>query len=144
MSKIYLPIKVTGNHTPTRAHQHDAGLDLYVNWRWEEVEGLVTYYTGVRIAIPEGYVGLLFPRSSVTKKDLRLANSVGVIDSGYRGEILLKFDKTAGEHQDAKLYENGERCGQLVIVPIPTVELVFTEDLDKTDRDLGGFGSTGD
>jgi len=88
--------------------------------------------------IPEGHVGLLFPRSSVSKKNLRLCNSVGVIDSGYRGEIILKFDKN-GEN----LYEEGDRVGQLMIVPVPSVQFVEVTNLPGSDRGDGGFGSTG-
>ena len=105
----------------------------------------VTYHTGLAIEIPTGYVGLLFPRSSVAKKDMILANSVGVIDSGYRGEIMLKFKKT--KHNEylplANIYNTGDRIGQLMILPYPVIEFEEVDALSATVRDTGGFGSTG-
>jgi len=82
---------------------------------------------------------LLFPRSSISKTNLRLANAVGVIDSGYRGEVILKFDK-----QGTKDYEIGDRVGQLMLIPIPSIQFVEVVNLPNSDRSSGGFGSTGD
>lgn len=79
---------------PTKAHTADAGFDLYATSRVFDSHGTVTYGTGIAMEIPDGYVGLVFPRSSVSKYDLNLSNSVGVIDSCYRGEITLKFRPT--------------------------------------------------
>lgn len=76
---------------PTRAHATDAGFDLTATSRHFDEYGAVVYGTGIALAIPDGYVGLVFPRSSISKFDLTVANAVGVIDSGYRGEILVKF-----------------------------------------------------
>ena len=123
---------------PEYAKIGDAGLDLTaVNF---EVTGLhITYKTGLAIAIPEGFVGLLFPRSSVYKTGQRLTNSVGVIDSGYRGEIMLKFTRAAIDSQ----YKVGDRVGQLIIIPYPKVKFEEVKDLGTTDRGQGGFGSTG-
>jgi dUTP pyrophosphatase len=123
---------------PEYAKIGDAGLDLTaVDF---EVTGLhITYKTGLAIAIPEGFVGLLFPRSSVYKTGQYLTNSVGVIDSGYRGEIMLKFTRPAIDSQ----YKVGDRVGQLIIMPYPQVRFEEVKDLDATDRGVGGFGSTG-
>ena len=123
---------------PKYAHYGDAAVDLTAIRQWEDNYGNLCYGTGIAIEIPEGYVGLLFPRSSVSKTNLRLCNSVGVIDSGYRGEVMLKFDKT-GEKQ----YEAGDRIGQLMLVPIPSIQFVQVANLPQSDRGLGGFGSTG-
>ena len=90
------------------------------------------------MAIPTGYVGLLFPRSSVTKTDLRLANCVGVIDSDYRGPIKVVFDR-----KGKRSYNVGDRVAQLVIVPAPHLDIIEVDELDDTDRGINGFGSTG-
>jgi len=103
---------------------------------------LVVYGTGIAVEIPKGYVGLLFPRSSIKDKDLVLANSVGVIDSGYRGEIKFAFKETRA---NPSIYFIGDRVGQLVVVPISNVVLqqVSFEELSDTSRGICGFGSTG-
>src|SRR6056297_3317016 len=86
-----LPIKLYGDaKLPEKANPLDAGLDLTALKR-TKIGNILTYDTGVSVAIPEGHVGLLFPRSSICKYDLELCNSVGVIDSGYRGTIQFKF-----------------------------------------------------
>jgi dUTP pyrophosphatase len=100
---------------------------------------MVTYDTGLSIEIPEGYVGLLFPRSSVSKTTLNLANSVGVIDSGYRGPLMLKFRYL----EEGDVYEVGDRVAQLVIMKLPFVEIIEVSELSSSERGEGGFGSTG-
>jgi len=101
---------------------------------------MARYHSGIAVEIPNGYVGLIFPRSSVCKTSLRLTNAVGVIDSDYRGEITGVFDNDIpGEN----IYHPGERFAQLVIVPIPEVEYVEVEELTPTERGAGGYGSTG-
>lgn len=122
---------------PFYAEPGDAGMDLVATEAYEN-DQWVTYRTGISLEIPAGYVGLLFPRSSVYKKKQRLANSVGVIDSGYRGEILLKYSKSENQ------YAVGDRVGQIIIMPHPVVEFVEVHDLQETSRGGGGFGSTGD
>ena len=130
---------------PVRAHEGDAGLDLTCTNITSEVNEcgqlILVYHTGLAVEIPEGYVGLLFPRSSISKKSVMLANSVGVIDAGYRGELILKFRNTSGDSIPA-VYNVGDKIGQLVIMPIPTIEPIFSEDLSETDRGEGGFGSS--
>lgn len=123
---------------PKYANFGDAAVDLVAVRSWEDDNGKICYGTGLAMEIPEHHVGLLFPRSSVAKTDLRLCNSVGVIDSGYRGEIMLKFDKN-GENT----YQVGDRVGQLMLVPVPSIQFVEVVNLPDSDRGLGGFGSSG-
>lgn len=129
---------------PVRAHKGDAGLDLTcigvqtgVN---DTREILLICHTGLAVEIPEGYVGLLFPRSSICKKSVELTNSVGVIDSSYRGEITAVFRVTVNGIPE--FYKEGEKFAQLVIVPIPELEVVEAEELSETERGANGFGST--
>ena len=110
----------------------------------------VTCNTGIAVEIPKGYVGLVFPRSSICRTNLRLSNAVGVIDSDYRGEITAVFDELpkCGLQADfayvrPKSYAAGDRIMQLVIVPIPEVEYIEVEELTPTERGAGGYGSTG-
>jgi dUTP pyrophosphatase len=91
--------------------------------------------------IPKGYVGLVFPRSSVRNQDLLLSNCVGVIDSGYRGEIQATFKKTNG--LDSLKYNVGDRGAQIMILPYPQVKMNEVTELSNTERGDGGFGSTG-
>ena len=100
---------------------------------------VVTYHTGIAVEIPQGYVGLLFPRSSVYKTGLLMCNSVGVIDSDYRGEILAKFRATPYTSD----YEIGDRIAQLMIVPVQQCTIIEANELSKTQRGIGGHGSTG-
>ena len=136
---------------PTYARHGDAGMDLTATSKSYDEHGNVCYGTGLAFEIPHGYVGLLFPRSSNTKKDLILGNSVGVIDSGYRGEVVLKFKKnyrhTYNKHdelimQDVNDYEIGDRIGQIIIMPYPQVEFNLVDELSSSDRGVGAFGST--
>lgn len=126
---------------PKYAKPGDAGMDLVAIEAISNGKG-VSYRTGLAIEIPDGYVGLIFPRSSIHKYDLSLANAVGVIDSGYRGEITFQF-KTTEISRFATTYKAGERIGQLVIMPVPFVELVEAEELSSTERGTGGYGSSG-
>lgn len=143
---------------PSYAHPTDAGLDLTATSVTVDDFGNITYGTGIAIAIPEGYLGFLVPRSSVSKQDLSLANSVGVIDSAYRGEIIFKYKPSQYiEKQDEdtlvvmdadtkhvpRIYKTGERIGQIIIMPRPKIEFSEVSELSETDRGVGGFGSTG-
>ena len=125
---------------PRYAHFGDAAVDLVAVYRTYESDDIFCYGTGLAIEIPQGYVGLIFPRSSIASSTLRLANSVGVIDSGYRGEIMLKFDS---KESDLHMYEPGDRIGQLIILPLPTIQFFEVEQLSSSDRNTGGFGSSG-
>lgn len=127
---------------PTRATSSDAGLDLYSTRITQEVDNsgklVLVYHTDLAVEIPEGYVGLLFMKSGVAKRSISLCNAVGVIDAGYRGEIMLKYKVTT----DAipTVYQPGEACGQLLIVPIEILEPRFVDELSETERGTMGFG----
>jgi dUTP pyrophosphatase len=125
--------------TPTYAKDGDAGLDLTAITMNENLGvPYIEYGTGIAVEIPKGYVGLIFPRSSVSKlENFYLKNAVGVIDSGYRGELMLRFNKSFS------FYKVGDKIGQLIIIPYPTIYLEEVEELSVTDRNEGGFGSTG-
>ena len=126
---------------PTKAHESDAGFDMACT-RYEVTNGeLFTYHTDIAVEIPEGHVGLLFPRSSVFKQDLFLTNSVGVIDSGYRGEVMFKFKPICSDVKQH--YQVGDRIGQLIIIPYPEVEFVETDELSDSERGECGYGSSG-
>lgn len=130
---------------PVKAHKSDAGFDLVATSKKLE-HGCLVYGTGLAFEIPEGHVGLVFPRSSVANTSFTLSNCVGVIDSGYRGEVMLKFKIYKNEYlpnQPWVQYEVGERIGQMIIMPIPDVSLVEAEALSDSDRGTGGYGSTG-
>lgn len=123
---------------PSYAKDGDAGMDLFITEIKSENRLDITYGFGVAMEIPKGYVGLVFPRSSIRKTDLILSNSVGVIDSGYRGEIQATFRKTGLD-----CYSVGDRGAQIIILPYPMVEFKEVNELSDTDRGAGGFGSTG-
>lgn len=126
---------------PKYAKEGDAGLDLVgIHYQWTGPSGHFEYSTGLAIEIPYGYVGLIFPRSSISRTDLMLTNSVGVIDSGYRGEIKFRFKEMTENHQ---IYNIGEKIGQLIIMPYPQIELEEVEELSESERGTGGFGSSG-
>ena len=126
--------------TPYRATDGSAGFDLYAVSREVINKKTVKYDTGIAFEIPKGYVGLLFPRSSVIKKGLSMGNSVGVVDCDFRGSVSAVFYVDEAD----ELYEVGERVCQLVIVPIADAfALVETDELSDTTRGQGGYGSTG-
>lgn len=154
--KIRFKKLVPEAQAPRKAHATDAGFDLTAISRSFDDNGCIVYGTGIAVEIPAGYVGLLFPRSSLCRKDLVVGNSVGVIDSDYRGEITAKFKPSniflwyeeglsihpqLGDVDNA--YEIGDRIAQLIIMPIPAVDFEQAEDLTPTDRGTGGYGSTG-
>ena len=154
---------------PTYAKPGDAGMDLTATSKVYDKYGNVSYGTGLAFEIPEGYVGLLFPRSSNCKQDLLLSNSVGVLDCTFRGEVVLKFkpsvvfvsgDENSNYTEDFdditfdsilspttianySDYQVGERIGQIIILPYPQITFIESDKLSETDRGVGGFGSTG-
>jgi dUTP pyrophosphatase len=161
---------------PKYARPGDAGLDLTaISVAYDNDLGIIEYGTGIALEIPEGYVGLVYPRSSISKKGLVLSNHVGVIDSGYRGEITFKFripgdywseiseeegfeyalvsgefvyfrtceDEFYQRANTKEVYALGDRIGQLIIVPYPTINLIQVDELSHSVRGDGGFGSTG-
>lgn len=125
---------------PKYAKEGDAGLDLTATAYKVNEKGQYVYTSDLALEIPDGYVGLLFPRSSICKKDLEMTNSVGVIDSNYRGPIKSVFNPTC---EDPEIYELGERFAQLIIIPYPKIEFEEVEELSETSRGTGGYGSTG-
>ena len=127
---------------PTKAHATDAGYDLYASSCHYD-NGLIVYGTGVAVEIPRGYVGLVFPRSSICNYHLQLSNSVGVIDSGYRGEVKAKFNILYNDNGGRSLYGTGDRIAQLIIMPYPEVVFEEVDELSDSDRGTGGYGSSG-
>ena len=127
---------------PCYAKPGDAGMDLTATWmEFDHEKKIVTYGTSIAMEIPKGYVGLIYPRSSVYKTSLILANHVGVIDSGYRGEIMFKYRVLNEDWRD--IYDVGDRIGQIIITPYPQVLFSISEELSSSDRGAGGYGSTG-
>lgn len=143
---------------PSYAKPGDAGMDITATSDGNVVLSedndnawyYIEYKTGLSVEIPTGYVGLMFPRSSISKCSLVLANSVAVVDSGYRGEICFRFKIDAGLVDQAyknvggtARYKKGDRIGQLVVLPYPTIEPEVADELSDSERGSGGFGSTG-
>jgi len=126
---------------PSYAKYGDAGMDLVATRIISNTTFDVSYGTDLAMEIPNGFVGLVFPRSSIRKYELALSNSVGVIDSGYRGELQATFKKTNG--LDSLSYKVGDRIAQIMIIPHPPIEFKEVDDLSETERGDGGFGSTG-
>jgi dUTP pyrophosphatase len=128
--------------TPRFGKPGDAGADLVATSIDFSREDQVVYGTGIAIEIPEGMVGLVFPRSSIRNYDLSMANSVGVIDSGYRGEIMVTFN-LKNDWSEKDVYNIGDRVAQLVIIPVPLTKYVEVDELSETQRGTDGHGSTG-
>jgi dUTP pyrophosphatase len=126
---------------PTYAKEGDAGMDLVATSVISEDVFQITYGLGIALEIPNGFVGLVFPRSSIRKTDLSLTNCVGVIDSGYRGELQATFRKHRGVA--STIYAVGDRVAQIMIIPHPPIEFKEVDELTNTERGEGGFGSTG-
>jgi dUTP pyrophosphatase len=172
MKQEQLKVKIKKLHKdaviPSYAHSTDCGLDLTAVSKTFDEYGNVVYGFGLAFEIPEGYAGFIFPRSSNHKSGLLLTNCVGIVDSGYRGEVMAKFasrnyePKTKLEVVDGdrwtsgvvrrqtiepKFNENnyniGDRVAQMVILPYPKVTFVEKDELSETDRGEGGYGSTG-
>lgn len=129
---------------PVRAHNTDAGFDLTCARVTSEINEcgqlILVYHTDIAVEIPEGYFGALVSRSSIANKSIVLTNCMGVIDAGYRGEIIAKFRGTTDVVP--AIYKPGERFAQLLILPVPDVQFEESETLSETDRGEGGFGST--
>ena len=161
-----------GAIVPSYAKKGDAGLDFTATKvEYDADIDCIVYGTGLAVEIPEGHVGLLFPRSSISKYSLALTNCVGVIDSGYRGEIMFKFkaipsyidvpceqstpledgvfevySEATDFHRDditeLAVYKVGDRVGQMIIMPYPKVQFTEVEELSDSERGAGGYGST--
>jgi dUTP pyrophosphatase len=128
---------------PQYAKDGDAGMDLVATSIISETDTQITYGIGLALEIPYGFVGLIFPRSSVRKTRLMLSNCVGVIDSGYRGELQATFNKVNQNSQSENDYKVGDRIAQIMIIPYPPIQFVEVDELSETERGEGGFGSTG-
>ena len=139
---------------PSYAKDGDAGMDLVATSIISDTPEQITYGMGIALEIPKGFVGLIFPRSSVRKTGLDLSNAVGVIDSGYRGEIQATFNKIFGgdrfydetkntEDTSNDFYKIGDRIAQIMIIPYPPIQFVEVDELSDSERGEGGFGSTG-
>jgi dUTP pyrophosphatase len=139
---------------PSYAKAGDAGMDLVATSVISDTPEQITYGMGIALEIPEGFVGLIFPRSSVRKTGLDLSNAVGVVDSGYRGELQATFNKVFGGdrfYDETKIteitshdfYKVGDRIAQIMIIPYPPIEFTEVDELSDSERGEGGFGSTG-
>jgi dUTP pyrophosphatase len=136
---------------PSYAKDGDAGMDVIATSVISDTPEQITYGLGIALEIPKGFVGLVFPRSSIRKTGLQLSNSVGVIDSGYRGELQATFNKIFGSEgfydetkmQTNEFYKVGDRVAQIMIIPHPPIEFEEANKLSDTERGEGGFGSTG-
>ena len=126
---------------PKYAKESDAGMDLVATSIISNTSFQITYGLGIALEIPDGMVGLVFPRSSIRNTELMLSNSVGVIDAGYRGELQATFNKLNG--LDSITYNVGDRVAQIVIVPHPIIQIVEVDELSESSRGIGGLGSTG-
>lgn len=135
---------------PTYAKDGDAGMDLTAVTKSYDRDGNIVYGTGLAFEIPKGYVGLVFPRSSLSRLDIALSNCVGVIDSGYRGEVTVKFKPAMLFNREQRpiilnnrIYEVGERVAQIIIIPYPQITFIEADELSETERGAGGYGSSG-
>ena len=136
---------------PTYAKDGDAGMDLTATSKYFDEYGNICYGVGLAFEIPKGYVGLIFPRSSICKNQLLLSNAVGVVDSGYRGEISVRFkpsialdnDKYAVTERIYPVYNIGERVAQIIVMPYPQIQFELVEELSQTERGEDGYGSSG-
>lgn len=137
--KVHFKKLVQEAQMPKFGKPGDAGADLVATTMSNHDDHLV-YGVGLAVEIPEGMVGLVFPRSSIRQTDLFMANSVGVIDSGYRGEIFITFNVKKGA---TRWYQVGDRIAQFIIMPVPLVKYVEVDELSETERGIGGHGSTG-
>lgn len=128
-----------GAKMPTRAHEMDAGLDMYARESCVvEAKGSATFDTGVHIAIPKGFVGFLKSKSGLNVK--HSITSEGVIDAGYTGSIVVKLYNNSGYEYRVK---DGDKISQLVLLPIITPDLELSDTLEDSDRGANGFGSSG-
>ena len=136
--KIKIKKLVSNAVIPAYAKQGDAGMDLTATSVQYLDNEHVKYGFGIAVEIPHGFVGLVFPRSSCFKQRQLLSNAVGVIDSGYRGEIsaVMIGNSLLG-------YKEGDRVAQILILPYPEVEFELAEELTETQRGADGYGSSG-
>lgn len=134
---------------PAYAKPGDAGMDLTaISYEYKSDIDCHVFGTGLAIEIPEGYVGLIFPRSSNRKTNAYMCNHVGIIDSGYRGEIMVSFKNRDVTKEDmipqlTAPYSTGNKVAQLIVIPYPKIEFEEVEELSDSERGTNGHGSTG-
>ncbi len=127
---------------PTYAHYGDACFDIYSDGLKSISCSTQVHETGLKFEIPKGYAMMIYSRSGMGFKDnTRLANCVGVVDSGYVGEVMVKLTRDDGIH--ALNYKRGDRIAQAMLIPVPVVEFEEVDDVEDTERGDGGFGSSG-
>lgn len=146
--KIHFKKLVDDAVIPTFGRLGDAGADIVATSKTiqdDDYYHTIVYGTGIAVEIPEGMVGLVFPRSSIRDKNIIMSNSVGVIDSGYRGEIMVTFNVIDPDLEMSvpNSYEVSDRIAQLIIIPIPIIEYIEVDELSETERGVDGHGSTG-
>ncbi len=135
-------IKLTGSPFPAYAKQGDAAFDLFLNIEEAitlQPDQTVKIGCGIAMEIPEGHFGMVVPRSSLSKRNLMMANTLGIIDSGYRGEILTVIRNIG---TTPEVLNPQDRLFQMAIIPFTQVTFNSVENLSDTDRGEGGFGST--
>lgn len=140
--KISLQRLDDGLPVPAHAHRGDGGVDLYAREAANLGSGeRAVVSTGIAVAIPEGYAGLITPRSGLAARHgISVVNGPGLVDAGYRGEIKVVVINLSDE---TFVVERGDRIAQLVVVPVAVQEFVVVDELPSTRRGSGGFGSTG-
>jgi dUTP pyrophosphatase len=135
-------IKLTGSPLPAYAKPGDAAFDLCLNIEEPitlQPDQTIKIGTGLAVEIPEGHFGLVVPRSSLAKRNLMMANTLGIIDSGYRGEILTVIRNIG---TTPEVLNPQDRLFQMAIIPFTQVQFNHVESLSETERNAGGFGST--
>lgn len=130
---------------PSYAKQGDACCDVTaIDYEYDFKNDLHVYHTGLAFEIPERYCLKIYPRSSNTKTICYLPNSVGILDSGYRGELLVKYKSTKDNDKHIPApYKVGDRIAQIQVMPYPIMEFIVVDELSETERGAGGFGHTG-
>lgn len=138
-----VPVLIASGETPTYAHPGDAGADLYSAEVLTIAPGhRATVGTGVSIALPDGYVAFVVPRSGLaSKRGITIVNSPGTVDAGYRGELRVTLLNT--DLDEAFEIAVGDRIAQLIVMPVSRAEFITVEKLPGSHRGEGGFGSTG-
>lgn len=145
MQKLNVKVKrlVSEAVLPKKAHGADAGYDLTaVSVEVRNQGKIIVYHTGLAFDIPEGWCGKVYPRSSVRDYDLALANCVGIIDSGYHGEVTLSFRRMAS-WVAKNIYAKGDRVGQIVFERVKDADFQEVTMFNESERGAGGYGSTG-
>lgn len=131
---------------PFYAKPGDAGMDITcTSFEYDKEYDCYMYHSGLAFEVPKGYVMLIFPRSSNRKTDYYLCNHVGVLDSGYRGELMFAYKNRTDDRLNYQKppYQVGDRIGQIIILPYPIVQMIESDSLEESERGTGGFGSTG-